>query len=98
MPNTKGISPENAAELAKTVLIWMAADPDRIGALLAQTGTAAEELRNLSQDPEFLGGLLDCLLQDEAALIAFCDETSTAYDYPARARMALPGGDVPHWT
>jgi hypothetical protein len=85
-------------DFAKTVLIWMAQDPDRVATLLAQTGVAVEDLRNLADEPEFLGGVLDVLLHDEAALIAFCDETHHAYEAPAHARATLPGGEVPHWT
>ena len=90
------------AEQAETVgleaLGWLAGQPDLAGAFLAQTGASPEDLRARATDPEFLGFVLDYILSDEQAVLAFCSDTGTGPDRPMRARAALPGGALPHWT
>ncbi|MEO1422220.1 MAG: DUF3572 domain-containing protein [Pseudomonadota bacterium] len=89
----------DAAEaLSVSVLGWLATDDERLMAFLGASGAGVEDLRIRAQDPDFLGFVLDFLLLDEAALVAFCDREGIAYDTPMRARAALPGGDLPHWT
>ena len=91
--------PRDAAEtLALTALGWIAADEERAGAFLGMAGATPEDLRARAQDPEFLGFVLDFLLADEEALLAFCEAEGLAPDRPMRARAGLPGGDLPHWT
>ncbi|SOH92329.1 Protein of unknown function [Monaibacterium marinum] len=87
-----------AEALAAEVLGWLAQDDERLMAFLGMTGADIGDLRTRSTDPDFLGFLVDFLLQDEAALIEFCDRTNRSYDAPQRARMMLPGGDLPNWT
>lgn len=90
---------KNAAEhIAIRALSWIAADEDRLMPFLAQTGVGLDDLRNAMEQPEILGFILEFLLQDEAALIAFCDENQLDYMAPVQARGALPGGADPHWT
>lgn len=91
--------PREAAEtLALQALGWIAAQDDLSSAFLGSTGASADELKSRAADPEFLGFVLDFLLQDEAALLGFCEDTNTSPESPWRARGALPGGDLPHWT
>jgi hypothetical protein len=92
------LAAEEAERVALAALAWLADDPARIGAFLAATGASAEELRGAAGRPEFLGFVLDHLLADEGALLAFAAASGMAPDRPARARAALPGGDAPHWT
>lgn len=91
--------PAAAAEtLGLQALGWLAGRPEDAGRFLSMTGANAEEMRDRAADPEFLGFVLDFLLSDEDLLLAFCDDTGTQPDRPARGRAALPGGDLPHWT
>lgn len=91
--------PREAAEtLALQALAWIAGQEELSGPFLASTGSSAEDMRTRAADPEFLGFVLDFLLQDEPALLAFCEDAQIAPDQPFRARGALPGGDLPHWT
>lgn len=91
--------PRDAAEtLGLQALGWIAAQPELAGAFLGATGAGADDLRGRAADPEFLGFVLDFLLGDEAALLAFCEDNQVTPDRPIRARAALPGGDLPHWT
>lgn len=94
-----GIMDRGRAEaLAAGALAWLAADDERLMAFLGQTGAGIEDLRLRIADPEFLGFVLDHLLSDEAALMAFCAASAIRPDEPLRARAALPGGGVPEWT
>lgn len=91
--------PADAAELIGIrALGWIAGQPDMAGRFLDAAGSAPDELATRAADPEFLGFVLDFLLSDEAALIAFASEAGIAPDRPLRARAALPGGALPNWT
>ena len=89
---------EAAEALALRALVWLLDDDDRVGVFMAATGAAPADLAAGARDPAFLGAVLDFLLSDEARVIAFCTAENLAFDRPMRARMALPGGDQPHWT
>ena len=89
---------DRAEMLALQALGWIAAEEDFSGAFLGASGASSDELRQRASDPEFLGFVLDFLLSDEPALLAFCEATDTPPDAPMRARAALPGGDLPNWT
>jgi len=87
-----------AEDVALGVLAWIAADEDLAGRFLDAAGAAPGDLRARSADPEFLGFVLDFLLSDERALIAFAGQAGISPEAPMRARAALPGGDLPNWT
>lgn len=89
-------------ELAETIalqaLAWIAGDEDMLGNFCGATGTAPANLRAAAEDPEFLAGVLDFLILDDAWVEAFADSAGLSPDTPFRARSALPGGAAPHWT
>lgn len=89
---------EQAVALAQRALIWLADEPEALGAFLVVSGASPGDLRARAQDPEFLGFLLEHLLQSDALVLAFARDAGVPPDLPARARAALPGGDVPNWT
>lgn len=89
---------DHAETLALQALGWIAGQEDLAGAFLGASGLAADDLKGRATDPEFLGFVLDYLLSDEAALLAFCEHAELSPDQPSRARAGLPGGDMPHWT
>lgn len=89
---------DQAETLALQALGWLAGQEDLSGAFLGASGLSADDLKSRASDPEFLGFVLDFLLGDEAALLAFCEAADVTPDRPMRARAALPGGDLPHWT
>ena len=66
--------------------------------LLARPGLAKQISGTRTKDPEFLGSVLDFLLMDDAWLSEFCQSANYGYDFPMRARAALPGGDEVSWT
>ena len=87
-----------AEALAVQALVWMAGDAELVGRFLAATGAGPADLRARAAEPEFLGFVLDFLLSDEAALVAFAAAENIRPELPMRARPALPGGELPHWT
>lgn len=89
---------DRAEVLAIQALGWIVEREELSGAFLGATGASVEELRSRAADPEFLGFVLDFLLGDEDALIAFAEDAGVPPDAPMRARAALPGGDLPNWT
>lgn len=92
------LSREAAELLGLQALGWVAGQPELAADFLNATGASPDEMRDRAADPEFLGFVLDFLLADETALVAFAAEAGIAPDRPLRARVALPGGALPHWT
>lgn len=92
------MTPEAAETLALRALGWLAGEEALSGVFLGASGLAQDEMRARAGDPEFLAFVLDFLLTDDAALIAFSQSAGVPPDAPMRARAALPGGDLPNWT
>ncbi len=96
---TGGLMERGEAEtLAARALAWMAGERELFARFLALSGAGPDALRARAHEPEFLGFVLDFLLTDEAALTAFAAAQGARPERVARARAALPGGDLPEWT
>jgi hypothetical protein len=91
------MKPEQAVAVGQDALIWLAGQPEALGALLAASGLAPADVRARAGDPEFLGFVLDFVLGSDATVLEFARATGLAADAPARARAAL-GGVAPDWT
>lgn len=87
-----------AETIAVLALTWISADPELSAGLLGMSGADPSDLRTQAQNPEFLGFVLDYILQQDEWVIAFCDAHNLGYDSIAPARATLPGGDIPNWT
>ena len=88
---------QDAAEtLALSALAHIVADPALLERFMAVSGADPSALRASAADPGFLAGVLDFLMSDEMALVAFCDDSRIAPDVPGRARAVLPGA-APDW-
>jgi len=87
-----------AIGIAQEALVWLAGRPEDLARFLAASGAGPAELRGRSADPEFLGFVLDFLLEGDAAVLAFAAAAGLPPDAPGRARAALPGGNAPDWT
>lgn len=92
------IRQEAAETLALQALGWLAANEELLPVFLGSTGASLDDLRKGAGDPGFLGSVLDFILMDDQWVIAFCTDAGLAFDLPARARAALPGGMQEHWT
>jgi Protein of unknown function (DUF3572) len=87
-------NPREAAEIvAIQALSFIAGDPERLGLFLAETGVGPETLRTLAADPNFLTGVLDFVLRDDATVKAFAEASELHPTNIAAARQVL--GDRP---
>ena len=88
------MSEEEAETLALQALAWLAADPERLGLFLAETGLGPAELKSRATDKALLGGVLDHLLQREYLLLRFAEESEIDPARAGRARALLPGAPL----
>lgn len=89
---------EQAETVALQALGWLAGQEALFPVFLGATGATAEQVAAAAGEPDFLGAVLDFLLQDDAWVMGFCDAAGLPYGLPMQARAALPGGALPHWT
>ena len=87
---------EAAETLALSALAHIAADAKLLDRFMTASGSDVSALRSSATDPGFLAGVLDFLMSDENALVAFCEDTQIAPEAPGRARALLPGA-APDW-
>ena len=89
---------QNPREVAEIVAIqalnFIAADPERLGLFLAETGIGPDTLRTSAAEPRFLACVLDFVLRDDATVKAFAKASELHPTNIAAARQVL--GD-PHW-
>ena len=88
----QGIASQEAAEaLALRTLAYVIEDPERAARFLQVTGLAGTGLAAQLNNPAFLGGVLDFVLEDDALL----EGAATAAGLPPEAvriaRRHLPG-------
>ena len=87
----------DAAEtLALSALAHIAGDAELLDRFITASGLDAAALKVGASDPGFLAGVLDFLMADENALLAFCQNSEIAPEAPGRARALLPGA-APDW-
>ena len=84
-----------AEEVALQALTFLAADPERIGPLLAESGLAPNELRRVMRAPAFQVAVLDHLINHQDLLLLFAAEAQIdpGHAVAARELLAHQGGD-----
>ena len=88
-------NPREVAEIvAVQALSFVAADPERLGQFLAESGIGPETLRSAAADPHFLASVLDFVLRDDATVKAFAAASQLDPTNIAAAHQAL---NDPHW-
>jgi Protein of unknown function (DUF3572) len=88
-------NPREVAEIvAVQALSFIAADPEKLGVFLAETGIGPETLRTAAADPQFLVSVLDFVMRDDATVKAFANASQLHPTNIAAAREVL--GD-PRW-
>lgn len=92
------MSPEVAETVALQALGWLVGNDDICPTFLGATGSSVDDLRERATDPAFQASVLEFITMDDAWVMAFCDTVNLAYDQPLKARYALPGAEVIHWT
>jgi len=93
-------TPREVAEIvAVQALSFVAADPARLGAFLAESGIGPDTLRGAASDPRFLANVLDFVMRDDATVKAFAAASDLHPTNIAAAHQVLndPGWerDVP---
>jgi Protein of unknown function (DUF3572) len=78
--------------IAISALCFLADRPEEFERFLALSGVDPTEIRRLAGNADFLGGLLDFLLADEALLLVFAAEAGLAPDRVVAARRHLDRG------
>jgi len=87
-------NPREVAEIvAVQALSFIAGDPARLGAFLAESGIGPETLRAAATDPQFLGSVLDFVMRDDATVQAFATASELHPTNIAAARQALADPD-----
>jgi len=89
---------EAAETIAARALGWIAGQEGLLEIFQGATGAGLDDIKAQATSPEFLAAVLDFLLMDDAWVTGFCEAASLPYETLLRARAALPGGDLPHWT
>lgn len=83
----------DAREVAEIVAIqalsFVAGEPERLGAFLAESGIGPETLRSAATDPQFLVSVLDFVLRDDDTVTAFAAVSQLHPTNIAAARQAL---------
>ena len=83
-------NPREVAEIvAVQALSFIAADPERLGLFLAESGLGPETLRSAAADPNFLCSVLDFVLRDDATVQAFASVSQLHPTNIAAAQQAL---------
>ena len=86
-------SKRNPREVAEIVAIqalsFVAGDPGRLGAFLAESGIGPETLRSAASDPRFLAHVLDFVMRDDATVKAFSEVSQLHPTNIAAAHQAL---------
>jgi hypothetical protein len=89
---------QNPREVAEIVAIqalsFVAAEPERLGLFLAESGIGPETLRSAAKDPHFLGQVLDFVMRDDATVKAFAAVSKLHPTNIAAAHQAL---NDPQW-
>jgi hypothetical protein len=83
------LSIEEAEIISLKALAFLANDGDRLGRFLALSGVSPADIREAAQNPRFLAGVLNHLLQDESLLLTFTADQDLDPRLPALAAEIL---------
>lgn len=96
-PKSPVIDREAAEALALKAIAMILADEDLLPHFLALSGCAGDELRARIADPDFLGAVLDFVLENDETVQRLADGAGIAPEAVMVARSRLPGMQV-EWT
>ncbi|MDX2309131.1 MAG: DUF3572 domain-containing protein [Hyphomicrobium sp.] len=87
----RGIDRDRSESIALDALRFLVSDDGRLGRFLGATGLDASELRALATNGDGLAAVLDHLLADESAMLAFAAENGLAPEEVSAAHRTLSG-------
>ncbi|MDR3437444.1 DUF3572 domain-containing protein [Telmatospirillum sp.] len=96
-PKIPALGREAAEALALQAVIVIVGDDDLLLRFLSVTGCGAEDLRLRIGEPDFLGAVLDFVLEDDATVQKVADAAGVSPETLAIARSQFPGESV-DWT
>lgn len=82
-----------ARDIAQAGFSHIAAEPELVSALLAQSGTDVAGLRAMAGQPEFAQFVLDFLLEHDQRVLDFATALGIRPERIAMARAVLGGAD-----
>ena len=85
---------EQAESIAVEALTHIAGEERWILGFIQQAGLSPDQFREQAGNPEFLAGVLDFVLADEAVAESFCTAQGMTGEDLFRARRALPGASM----
>ncbi|MBK1866737.1 DUF3572 family protein [Aestuariivirga sp. YIM B02566] len=88
---TPRINRAEAEVIALKALGFLASEPERLSRFLTLSGVEVADIGTVAENPDFLAGLLNHLLQDESLLLTFTAEQELDPRVPALAAEALAG-------
>lgn len=88
---TPRVNRGEAEVIALKALGFLASEPERLSRFLALSGVDLADIGTVAENPDFLAGLLNHLLQDESLLLTFTAEQELDPRVPALAAAALGG-------
>lgn len=87
------MTPTEAQDIADAGFQHIAAQPELVEALLAQSGSDVAGLRAMAGRPEFAQFVLDFLLQEDGRVLDFAAELGIKPQRVVMARAVLGGAD-----
>ena len=82
---------QDAGATAVAILGWLAGEPELLSRFLALTGVLPSDVRTAMNDPGFLAGLVDFLMEHEPTLLAFSAATGVRPEAVVHAHAVLSG-------
>ncbi len=80
--------------LAQHALLYLADDPDLMGAFLGGSGLAVSDLRRAAETPEFATAILDFICERDDRVLALADIASVRPERISLIRAALEAGQI----
>jgi hypothetical protein len=98
MPPKAPVIGRDAAEaLALHAVAVLVADDRLLSRFFAATGSGMDDLRDRIADPDFLGAVLDFVLEDDATVQTVAKAAGVSQETILVARVKLPGAQL-DWT
>lgn len=93
LPSRLRMTPEAASELAVKLLLFLAADAERMSRFAGATGFDPSDARTAAAQHGFLAGVIAYALSDEPLLVAFAEAENIKPVTVPMAYRVIPGGD-----
>ncbi|CAA7614145.1 conserved hypothetical protein [Candidatus Terasakiella magnetica] len=91
-PKPPSLGRDAAEALALQAIAVIVGDEDLLPRFLGMTGSGGDDLRRRIADPDFLGAVLDFVLEQDATIHQVAAAAGVAPETLLAARAQLPGG------